>query len=120
VALGLYNFGTESDATDFNMIYGLVARTFDGVRLTAGYCRGNEDALGRDPDMLLAGVDGYLTADKKWWGAIDYQSGKNAFGALSFGVAYAFADNVSVLAGYDVFNDSSIDDAITVQVDISL
>jgi hypothetical protein len=120
IALGAYNFGTESDATDYNMLYVLGAKTFGKARVTLGYCNGNEDTLGADENMLLAGVDGYLTEDKKWWGAVDYQSGKNAFGALSFGVSYSFAENASVLVGYDLFNDSAIDDVITVQVDINL
>ncbi|MBU0610140.1 MAG: hypothetical protein KKI08_19810 [Armatimonadetes bacterium] len=119
VAVGVYNLGTESDVTDYNMIYGLVAKTFGGARLTAGYCHGNEGALGMDPDMLLLGLDGYLSRDKKWWGAVDYQSGTNAFGALSFGVSYAVAPNVSLLVGYDIYNAAAVDGTITTQLDIN-
>ena len=119
LAVGLMNFGTQKDMTDFDMVYGVLSRTSGPARLTLGYCHGNEDALGRDPNMLLAGVDAYLSRDKKWWGAVDYQSGRNAFGALNFGVAYSFADNTSVILGYDMYNDSALDDTITVQVDIN-
>lgn len=119
LAVGLFNFGTESDSTDYNLSYALFAKTFDPVRVTLGYCHGKEATLGTDPDMLLAGLDGYLTKDKKWWGAVDYQSGDNAFGALSFGVSYAFAPNVSVLVGYDIYNAAGVDDTITTQVDIN-
>jgi hypothetical protein len=41
-------------------------------------------------------------------------------GALSFGAAYKFADNASVLVGYDFYNDSSLKDTVTVQIDIDL
>jgi hypothetical protein len=119
VALGLCYFGTEKGVTDTNMVYGLVAKTFGPARLTLGYAHGKEATLGVDPDMLLAGVDGYLTADKKWWGAVDYQSGDNALGAVSAGISYAFADNVSVIIGFDRYNDRSLDDTITTQVDIN-
>lgn len=119
VAAGLFNFGFKDGITDYNMAYVLGAKTFDKVRLTLGYCHGKEATLGVDPDMLLAGLDGYLSADKKWWGAVDYQSGDNAFGALSFGVSYAFADNASVLLGYDMYNADGADDTITAQVDFN-
>ncbi len=119
LAVGVYNVGTEDDVTDYNMIYALAAKTFGPVRVTAGYCRGNEDALGTDEDMLLLGLDGYLTKDKKWWGAVDYQSGENAFGALSVGVSYAVAPNVSLLVGYDFYNADGVDDTFTTQLDIN-
>ena len=119
IAVGLMNFGTESDVTDYDMAYAVLAKTFDGVRLTAGYCHGNADALGSDPNMLLLGVDGYLTKNKKWWGGIDFQSGKNTFGALNAGVAYSFTDNISVILGYDIYNNSAFDNTITTQVDIN-
>lgn len=118
-ALGLCNFGTESDVTDYNMVYALAARSFARLRLTAGYCHGKRRTLGSDGDMLLLGLDGYLSADKKWWGAVDYQSGDNAFGALSFGVSYSFAPNVSVLVGYDLYNAAGADDTLTTQLDIN-
>ncbi|MCE5216453.1 hypothetical protein LLH03_05390 [bacterium] len=119
VAVGVYNLGTESGVTDCNMLYVLGAKTLGPARVTLGYCKGKEATLGRDSDMLLAGVDGYLTSDRKWWGAIDYQSGDNAFGALSFGASYAVTDKVSLLFGYDLYNDSALDDTITTQLDIN-
>lgn len=119
LAIGAFNFGFERDVTDFNMLYALGSKTCGPVRLTAGYCHGNKDALGVDPNMLLAGIDGYLTKDKKWWGAVDYQSGNNAFGAFNFGVSYAFAPNVSVIVGYDMYNATGADDTVTTQLDIN-
>ncbi len=119
LAAGLMNWGTQRGVTDYNMVYLLGAKTVGPVRLTLGYCHGKESTLGRDPDMLLAGVDGYLDTTRKWWGAIDYQSGKHAFGAVSAGVARAVADNVSVLIGYDWYNSGALEDTVTVQVDVN-
>jgi len=119
IAVGMYNVGIDGGANGFNMAYVLAAKTFRSLRLHAGYCHGNEAALGSDPDMLLLGLDRYLTKDKKWWGGIDFQSGKNAFGALNFGVAYSFADNVSLIAGYDVYNNSAAANTFTTQLDIN-
>lgn len=119
VAVGAYNLGTRAGVTDFNMVYLLASKILAPLRLTLGYCHGNPAALGRDENMLMAGVDAVLTADGKWWGAVDYQSGKNVFGALSAGVSYAFAPNVSLLVGYDWYNDRDLSDTVTTQLDLN-
>lgn len=119
LAIGGMNFGFKKNVTDYNMLYALGSKTFGPARLTLGFCHGNKDALGTDANMLMAGIDGYLTKDKKWWGAVDYQSGKNAFGALNCGVSYAFAPNVSVILGYDIYNADGLDNTLTTQLDIN-
>jgi hypothetical protein len=118
-AVGAMNWGTKKDATDYNMVYGLIAKTLGPARLTLGYCHGNKAALGTDPNVLLAGVDGYLTKDRRWWGAVDYQGGRNAFGALNVGVSYAFTDKISVIVGYDAYNNSALRDTVTTQLDVN-
>lgn len=119
VVVGGFGFGTKKGVTDYNLMYLEGAKALGPVRLTLGYCHGKESTLGRDPNMLLAGVDGYLDRAKKWWGAVDYQSGKNAFGALSAGVSYAFAPNTSVIVGYDWYNDTALKDTVTTQLDVN-
>jgi predicted porin len=120
VAVGLENWGTEQGVTTYNMVYLLGSKTFvPAARLTLGYCHGSETALGRDPDMLMAGVDGTLDKAKKWWYGIDYQSGENAFGAHSVGISYAFAPNTSVIFGYDWMQAPGLKDTITTQLDIN-
>ena len=119
LAVGLQNWGTQTGVTDFDMAYLLGSKTLGPARLTLGYCHGKRSTLGRAPDMLLAGVDGYFDQAKKWWGAVDYQSGKNAFGALSAGGAYSFAPNVSVIFGYDWMQAPGLKDTITTQLDIN-
>ncbi|MHB1458065.1 MAG: hypothetical protein ACYC0V_14240, partial [Armatimonadota bacterium] len=55
----------------------------------------------------------------KVWAAVDYQSGKSAFGALSAGVAYNFTKTTSLIVGYDWYNDSNLADTFTAQLDIN-
>ena len=43
----------------------------------------------------------------KLWLAVDYQGGKNYLGVLSFGASWAFSKNVSVIFGYDIYNNKN-------------
>lgn len=128
LAVGGYNFGTEEDVTDYNIGYALVAKTIPVVgRLSAGYYTGNEDLLvdadgEEDADGILLSWDRVISeVSDKLWAAVDYQGGDNALGALSFGVSYAFAPNVSVIFGYDVYNENATggEDTFTTQLDIN-
>ena len=141
IAVGGYNFGTKSGdarkaelATNQNIFYGLVAKTIPVVgRLSAGYFAGNKKVLVKDTvdaggnfesdeKGVLLSWDRTLTeiSDKIWVG-VDYQGSKSAVGALNFGVSYAFAKNVSVILGYDVYNNRKIagENTVTLQVDIN-
>ena len=109
IAVGFYNAGVKRGITDANMLYAVGAKTFTpACRLTLGVAHGKKATLGEGEDMLLAGLDGYLDGKKKWWWGVDYQSGDSVFGALNAGIAYAFADNVSVIFGFDVYNNRTL------------
>jgi hypothetical protein len=41
----------------------------------------------------------------KLWLAVDYQGGMNYLGALSFGFSWSFSKNISVIFGYDIYNN---------------
>jgi hypothetical protein len=56
----------------------------------------------------------------KLWLAADFQSGKNSYGALSFGAGWNFVPSVGVILGYNIYNDSNLDPTFTVQVDINV
>jgi len=43
-------------------------------------------------------------SDKLWF-AVDYQSNRNYPGALSLGFSWSFSKNVSVIFGYDIYNN---------------
>lgn len=128
LAVGGYNIGTNSDdssafRTDMNLVYGLVAKTLPVVgRLSAGYYTGNDDVLGDDNDGMLLSWDRTMSElSDKLWVAVDYQGGDNSMGALNFGVAWSFSKNVSVIFGYDIYNEKSLagENTFTTQVDIN-
>ena len=141
IAVGIYNFGTKSGdarkgelATDQDIAYLLVGKTLPVVgRLSAGGYIGNKKVLvtdGKDangnfrPDEkgVLLSWDRTMSeiSDKLWLG-VDYMSGRNVNGALSFGAAWSFAKNVSVIFGYDIWNNRKVagENTFTVQVDIN-
>jgi len=123
LAVGIYGAGTKSDLTDQNVVYGLVAKTLPVVgRLSAGYYKGNDKVIGSEDDGVLLSWDRTLSEiSDKLWAAVDYQGGDNALGALSFGVSWAFSPNVSVIVGYDIYNDNALagEDTFTTQLDIN-
>jgi len=125
IAVGGYDFGTKNNVTNYNIVYGLVAKTFGNFgRLSAGYYSGNDELLldingNKDNHGVLFSWDRTITeVSDKLWTAIDYQGGKNSYGGLSFGVAWKFAPNLSVIFGYDIYNESSYKPTATIQLDI--
>jgi hypothetical protein len=62
----------------------------------------------------------------KLWMAVDYMSGNNINGAISFGGSWAFTKNVSLLVGFDIWNCSNSakggggKNTFTTQLDINL
>lgn len=138
-AVGAYNVGFSTTTTapvyagnDLNIVYGLVAKNFDFGRLSAGYYTANSKNAFFDTTAVVNGTKlentGLLLSyDKqisdKWWAAVDYQGGYNYFGALSFGVSYAFAPNTSVIFGYDIYTlpgTATGGSTLTTQVDINI
>lgn len=133
LAIGGYGFGTNSKTgsalrTDQNMVYALAAKTIPLVgRLSAGYFTGNDKVLldqngKKENDGVLLSWDRTISEiSDNLWAAVDYQGGKSAMGALSFGVAWAFSKNVSLIVGYDVYNNKNIagQNTFTTQLDIN-
>lgn len=128
IAAGGYNFGTKNDVTDYNVVYALAAKTFPVVgRLSAGWFAGNDRLLvdeGGRPDekgVLLSWDRALPEISDKLWAGVDYQGSDSALGALSFGLSWAFAKNVSVIFGYDVYNGKTTggENTFTVQVDVN-
>ena len=143
VAVGMYGIGTKKGevangvytktGTDANIYYGLVAKTLPVVgRFSVGYYGLNKKASvagvydrngakGDDSGVLASWDRAMSEISDKLWMAVDYQGGKNAYGATSFGASWAFAKNVSVIFGYDIFNnkDRAGQNTATIQVDIN-
>jgi hypothetical protein len=130
IAVGGFDFGTKDSATNYNVTYGLIARTFPiiGRLSVGGYTGLSPDKLWTSSDGkvnksgVLASLDRTMTEiSSKLWLAIDYQSGNNGYGALSFGASWNWAPNVSTILGYDIYNDSNLaKPTVTFQLDINL
>lgn len=128
LAVGIYDVGTKEDKTDYDVVYGKMAKTFlfgdiSLGKFSLGYFRGNPDLLlhsgKKDNDGTLICWERTMTEiSDKLWVAIDYQGSKSSYGALNLGFAWKFADNVSALFGYDIYNDCDLADTYTVQMDI--
>lgn len=131
LAVGMYDIGFDQESSGYNLAYGLAAKSigkagrfsFGGFK---GGLNGHETlfASGSHRDQIDdAGV--LVSWDKtikdKLWFCVDFQSGMSCYGAVSFGAAWYFAPNVSVIAGYDIYNDSeAFKPTATVQFDINL
>jgi hypothetical protein len=134
IAIGAYNLGLKKNLTNYNILYGVIAKTIPILgRITAGYYTGNDKLL-VDENLEKANSGILLSWDRtmteisdKLWLAVDYQGGKNYLGALNFGAAWSFSKNVSVILGYDIYNNSKAyyntnnqnANSFTVQVDIN-
>jgi hypothetical protein len=114
LALGAYNFGLKKNLTNYNIIYGEIAKTIPVIgRISVGYYNGNDKVL-VDENLNKANNGLLLSWDRtmseisdKLWLAVDYQGGKNYLGALNFGASWAFSKNVSVIFGYDIYNNKN-------------
>jgi hypothetical protein len=134
IALGAYNIGTKKDLTNYNILYGVIAKTIPVLgRLSAGYYTGNEkllvdENLEKSNNGVLFSWDRTMSEiSDKLWLAIDYQGGMNYLGSINFGASWAFSQNVSVIIGYDVYNNKNAyyntnnqnANSFTAQVDIN-
>jgi hypothetical protein len=124
LAIGGYDLGTKKDVTNNNIIYALAAKTFYMGRVSAGYFTGNDKLLLDDKGekdnkgVLLSWDRTMKEISDKLWFAVDYQGTKSGYGALSAGVSWKFSDKISVIFGYDVYNNSDLKPTATIQVDI--
>ena len=127
IAAGGFGFGFAKNVTDYNIFYGMVGKTFPVLgRLEVGYFSGNKKLLvdlstgSADNSGVLLSWDRQITEiSENLWLAIDYQSGKSNFGALSYGFAWSFSKNVSVIFARDVFN-ADLPSTFTMQLDINI
>ena len=124
LAIGVYNMGTAIRVTEQNVAYGLAAKTIPVIgRLSLGGFHGAENALGEGKNNgVLASWDRTMSEiSDKLWMAVDYQGGNSALGALSFGVSWAFTKDVSVIFGYDIYNNPALGgkNTFTTQLDIN-
>ncbi len=126
IAIGACYVGLKKNVTDINLLYALAAKTFPVIgRISVGYYSGNKNLLvdinGKvnNSGMLLSWDKQVTEINDNLWLAVDYQSGKNSLGALSFGFAWSFSKNVSVIFARNIFNNNA-PSTFTTQLDINI
>jgi len=130
LAIGIFDLGTKSKSTDYNIVYGKVALTVPVIgRLSAGYFTGNDKLLlnskvKKANTGVLAAWERTLTEwSDKAWVCVEYMGSNSAYGTLNFGFAWKVSGNVVLLTGYDIFNDKDlpgVENSFTMQADIDL
>lgn len=128
IAVGIYDLGTKKGKTDNNVFYGKVAKTLvlGGLnlgRFSVGGFTGNDKLLLHDGEedaqgVLVAWERVMSEITDKLWVCVEYQGSESAYGALNLGFSWKFADNVSAIFGYQIYNDADLANTYTVQVDI--
>ena len=129
LASGVYDVGTKSGVTDFDVFYAEAALTVPAGatnlgRISVGWFVGNKDLLldargGKDNTGLLLAWERTISewTDKLWLCA-EYMGTESAYGCTNFGLAWKFAPNVAAIAAVDVFNNSDLPTTATFQVDL--
>lgn len=138
LAIGGYAIGTKTGGearkdmtpkagTDYNIYYAKAAKTIGPLgRFSVGFYTGNEKLLvdengnSSENGILLCWERTISEISENLWASVDYMGGDSNVGALSYGFAWKFAPNTSVIFGYvDQTNDKvAPGDTFTVQVDI--
>jgi len=125
-AVGVYSVGTMTGSTDYNIMYGKIAKTFGHAgKFSLGYYSGNDkllfDSMGnKDATGIMACWEKLITEiSDKLWIAVEYMGGGNSYGSLNFGISWAFSDKTSVLIGYNDYNNSSLPSTYTIQTDVN-
>ncbi len=126
IAAGIFNFGTQVNVTDYNIIYVVIAKTFDPIgRISLGYYSGNDKLLVTETGA--AANTGFIASwdkaiSEKIWLSVDYASGMSSYGSLSIGGSYAFTPATSIIFGYVIFNNNKVNanNTFTTQLDINI
>ncbi len=130
LAIGVYDVGTRNSKTNYDIFYFKAAKTikvkdFDMGRFSFGYFWGNNELL-LDKD-LNRNNDGVFWAwertmkeiSDKLWVCVEYQVTESAYGAFNLGGSWQFTKNISVLGGYQFYNNKNYADTYTIQIDIN-
>lgn len=131
LAAGVFDAGTNAERSAYNIWYAQAGKTvkaggLDLGRFSAGWFRGDPDLLldgdgRRDNEGFLAGWDRTIPElSDRLWASVDYMGTKSAYGSLNFGLAWKFNSQVTVLAGYNIFNDGNIVNTYNLQLTLGL
>lgn len=130
IAAGIYDIGTQAGKTDNDLLYIEAAKTlkikdFTLGRFSLGYFWGNGKLLrdsegNRDANGLIWAWERTMTEiSDKLWVCAEYQGTKSSYGAFNLGFSWNFTKDLSVLCGYQFYNNKFYADTATIQVDIN-
>lgn len=129
LAIGMFDVGTKQNKTDYNVWYAKAAKTFDVEkfslgRFSVGYFNGNKKLLldkngQKDNQGFFGAWERALPEiSDKLWLCCEYMGSESSYGTFNYGFSYKFADNTSVIFGYDIYNNHDLANTMTVQLDI--
>lgn len=130
IAFGIYDIGTDYDETGSDIIYVETAKTIKLKdislgRLSVGYFWGNKDLMlnedGEEDNngLLLAWERTMTEISDKLWVCAEYQGTRSSYGTFNLGFSIQFTKDISVLCGYQFYNNRNLADTSTIQVDIN-
>jgi hypothetical protein len=119
-AVGVFDVGTKSGRTSYDVFYLEAARTLPLGRVSLGWFSGNRRLLGaKDNRGLLAAWERTITeVSDRLWVCVEYMGSESVYGAFNAGASWKFAEGVVLLGGYQAYNDGDLVDTVTLQVDV--
>ena len=130
LAFGIYDVGTSKDRTDYDVVYVKGAKTlkineFSLGRFSMGYFWGNgkimlDEDLNRDNNGIFWAWERTMTEiSDKLWICTEYQGTRSIYGAFNLGASVQFTKDISVICGYQFYNNRNLADTVTIQLDIN-
>lgn len=130
IAFGIYDVGTSKDRTDYDILYVKGAKTFKIKdfslgRFSMGYFWGNpkimlDEDLNRDNGGVFWAWERTMSEiSDKLWICAEYQGTRSTYGAFNLGASVQFTKDVSVICGYQFYNNRNLADTVTIQLDIN-
>ncbi len=129
LAIGVYDIGTKHNVTDNKLWYFKGAKTLSTGnlnlgRFSAGFFNGNSrlllDKNGQRDNIgaLFAWERIIPEISDKLWLCVDSQGTQSSYGAMNYGFAWKFNNNVSTIFGYEIYNNHNLRNTITFQLDV--
>ena len=100
-------------------------KDFSLGRFSFGYFWGNgkvmlDEDLNRDNNGIFWAWERTMTEiSDKLWVCAEYQAPESVYGAFNLGFSVQFTKDISVIVGYQFYNNKNFADTATVQLDIN-
>jgi hypothetical protein len=130
IAWGIYDLGTQRYKTDYDIVYikaakNLAIGSFSLGRASIGYFWGNDKLLldrdqEKDSDGIFCSWARTMPEmDDRLWVCVEYQGTESLYGALNLGFSWQFTKDISLLTGYQFYNNKNFANTVTLQLDIN-